>query len=56
MAVDLGKYTQFDLRDPDDCMDLIQKLAWTNSQIKNELSLGRRYQSIANVLLEKEGK
>lgn len=54
--IDLGDFVQFDLKDPNDCMDLIEHFGFTNSQIKEMRSKGIGYQSIAKTMLIEDGR
>lgn len=56
MSKNLGRFTQFDLENPDDCMDLVTQLAFTNAQIKEMRSKGIRFHSVNNDLLVDLGR
>jgi hypothetical protein len=51
VSKNLGRFTQFDLENPDDCMDLVALVAFTNAQIKEMRSKGIRFHSVNNDLL-----
>lgn len=42
---DLGQFEQYDLLEPDDCLDLVAYYGFTNSQIKEMRAKGVRYAS-----------
>lgn len=44
---DLGRFIQYDLNDANDCMDLVDKHGFTNSDIKNYKAQGNGWLTVA---------
>jgi len=53
---DLGDFVQFDLNDPNDCMDLVDHFGFTNTQIKDMRAKGIGYHSVNKGLLIEDGR